>query len=99
MIRYLLTKLSISQLKKIRNIVNLALSKKLQYYNYENIYTNNYKGLRIEVTSELEGSYISTWKIYKGDELVKAEEDDFYYSVGEAEKVAINYIDNLINEN
>ena len=31
MIRYLLTKLSISQLKKIRNIVNLALSKKLQY--------------------------------------------------------------------
>ena len=95
MIKHLLDKLSTQRLKKIRDLINAILSKRLQYYSYEDTYINNYKGFRIEVKSELEGSYISTWEVYNGNNLIRAEEDDFYYSVGEAEKTAIDYIDNL----
>jgi len=97
MFEYLLSLLSIYQLKRLKTLITLVLSKKLQYYSGEETYTNNYKGLRVEVKSELEGNYISTWKVYKGEELVKAEEDEFYYSVGEAERDAINYIISLEN--
>lgn len=43
--------------------------------------------------NELEGDYISTWSVYdyKGDEIM-SEDDDFYYSTGEAEKAAIEWI-------
>jgi len=95
MFDYLLSLLSASQLKRLKTLINLELGKKLQYYSEDETYTNNYKGLRVEVKSELEGNYISSWKVYKGEELVKAEEDEFYYSVGEAERDAINYIDSL----
>jgi len=98
MFDYLLSLLSASQLRRLKTLITLVLSRKLQYYDGEETYTHNYKGLRIEVKSELEGDYISSWEVYKGEELVKAEEDEFYYSVGEAERDAINYIDSLKNK-
>ena len=104
MIKYLLSQLPNSVFNYLDQLIKEEKLRRYEYlmedYGDSPIYTSIYKGHKIEIRSEQEKSYISTWSIYddKGTELL-AEEDDFYYSIGEAERAAIECLNqNFIND-
>lgn len=88
MIKYLLSKLPNS----IFNYLDQLLKEEeLRRNKDSSIYTSSYKGNKIEIRTEK--SYISTWSVYDSkEERIIAEKDDFYYSIGEAERAAIEWI-------
>ena len=97
MINYFLSKLPNSIFNYLDQLIKIEKLRRYEYlmedYGDSSIYTSIYKGNKIEINSELEKSYSSIWSVYdnKGIELM-AEEDDFYYSIGEAERAAIDWI-------
>lgn len=105
MIKFLLSQLpnsvfnyldSLVQIERLRRKfpdINIQLSS----YEDSSIYTSSYKDNKIEIRTEK--SYLSTWSIYddRGEEII-VEEDDFYYSIGEAENAAIEWINQRFTE-
>ena len=53
---------------------------------------SDYDGFRIRLLTEIDQSYTTTWAVYKEEEMLYEANDDFYSSVGEAEKDAIKWI-------
>jgi hypothetical protein len=89
---YLYSLIQIESLRRGFPQVNIQLKS----YEDSTIYSRLYNNFKIEVKNELERNYISTWSVYndKGEKIM-SEDDDFYYSTGEAEKAAIEWITNL----
>lgn len=93
MIKYLLSKLPNSVFNYLDQLIKLEKLRRMEDYGNFSVYSSIYKGNKIEIRTEQEKSYSSIWSVYddKGTELM-AEEDDFYYSIGEAERAAIDWI-------
>lgn len=102
MIKYFLSQLPNSIFSYLDSLVQIERLRRnfpqtniqLSSYDDSSIYIHFYNNYKIEVRNELEGNYISTWSVYdsKGERIM-SEDDDFYYSTGEAEKAAIEWID------
>ena len=65
----------------------------IQFPDDDDCITTNYEGYQIKLKSEIDKSYTTTWSIHQGEHLICEGEDEFYSSVGEAERSAINWID------
>lgn len=102
MIKYLLSQLPNSVFNYLDSLLQIERLRRdfpdtniqLRSYEDSSVYTHFYNNYKIEVKNELEGNYISTWSVYddKGEKIM-SEDDDFYYSTGEAEKAAIEWLD------
>jgi hypothetical protein len=102
MIKYILSRLPHSIFNYVDSLIQIErlrrefprVDTQLRNYNDSSVYTHFYNNCKIEVRNELEGNYISTWSVYddKGEKIM-SEDDDFYYSTGEAEKAAIEWLD------
>jgi hypothetical protein len=57
------------------------------------VVTSNYGVHKIELYTEQDATYTTTWAVYRGDDLLCEGDDDFYSSLGEAERAAIKWIE------